>query len=50
MALNYIWIFFFVAAFVIGLVKLIVFGDLNIFSEMMTSTVEYGQNRFRYLS
>ncbi len=46
MALNYIWIFFFVAAFVIGLVKLIVFGDLNIFSEMMTSTFDMAKTGF----
>jgi len=46
MALNYIWIFFFVAAFVIGLVKLIVFGDMNIFSEMMTSTFDMAKTGF----
>jgi len=46
MALNYIWIFFFVAAFVIGLVKLIFFGDMNIFSEMMTSTFEMAKTGF----
>ena len=46
MALNYIWIFFFVVAFVIGLVKLIFFGDMNIFSEMMTSTFEMAKTGF----
>ena len=46
MALNYIWIFFFVAAFVIGLVKLIVFGDMNLFSEMMTSTFDMAKTGF----
>lgn len=31
MALNYIWIAFFIVAFVVGLVKLIFFGDTEIF-------------------
>jgi len=35
MALNYIWIFFFVIAFGIGLVKLIFFGDTEIFRLMV---------------
>lgn len=35
MALNYIWILFFVIAFVIGLVKLIFFGDTEIFKLMV---------------
>lgn len=35
MALNYIWILFFVIAFVIGLVKLIFFGDTEIFKVMV---------------
>ena len=46
MALNYIWIFFFVVAFVIGLVKLIFFGDMNIFSAMMNSTFEMAKTGF----
>lgn len=46
MALNYIWIFFFVVAFVIGLVKLIFFGDMHIFSEMMSSTYDMAKNGF----
>ncbi len=35
MALNYIWIGFFLIAFVVGLIKLIFLGDLEIFSTMM---------------
>lgn len=35
MALNYIWILFFIIAFVIGLVKLIFFGDTEIFRLMV---------------
>ena len=46
MALNYIWIFFFVVAFVIGLVKLIFFGDTTIFSEMMNSTFDTAKTGF----
>ena len=46
MALNYIWIFFFVVAFVIGLVKLIFFGDVNIFPEMMNSTFVMAKTGF----
>lgn len=46
MALNYIWIFFFLIAFVIGLVKLIFFGDTAIFSEMMNSTFEMAKTGF----
>jgi len=38
MALNYIWIFFFLVAFIVGLVKLICFGDTQVFSDMMNST------------
>lgn len=40
MALNYIWIFFFVVAFVIGLVKLIFFGDTEIFKLMAEGTFD----------
>lgn len=35
MALNYIWIAFFVVAFAVGLVKLIFFGDTEIFKLMV---------------
>jgi spore maturation protein SpmA/spore maturation protein SpmB len=36
MALNYIWIAFFVIAFIVALVKLIFFGDMAIFSAITT--------------
>jgi spore maturation protein SpmA len=35
MALNLIWIFFFLIAFVVALVKLVVFGDTEIFKTIM---------------
>lgn len=44
MALNYIWIFFFLIAFVIGLVKLIFFGDTEIFKLMADGTLESAQS------
>jgi spore maturation protein SpmA len=40
MALNYIWIFFFLIAFVIGLVKLVFFGDTDIFRLMADGTLD----------
>ena len=46
MALNYIWIFFFVIAFVIALFKLIFLGDLNSFPEMVNATFEMSKTGF----
>lgn len=40
MVLNYIWIAFFIIAFVVALVKLIFLGDTGIFTEIMNSTFE----------
>ncbi|MBN2778175.1 MAG: hypothetical protein JXR36_11050 [Bacteroidales bacterium] len=40
MVLNYIWIGFFVIAFVVALVKLIFFGDTSVFPEIMNGTFE----------
>ncbi len=38
MVLNYIWIAFFLVAFVVGLVRLLFFGDTEVFNDMMSST------------
>ena len=38
MVLNYIWIGFFLIAFVIAVVKLLFFGDYDVFPAMMDST------------
>ena len=46
MALNYIWIFFFLIAFVIGLVKLIFLGDVQVFPEMVNSTFDMAKSGF----
>ena len=47
MVLNYIWIAFFVIAFVIALVKLIFVGDFEVFPEMMGSTFESSKAAFK---
>ena len=46
MVLNYIWIAFFVIAFVIALVKLIFFGDVEVFPAMMNSTFDNSKTAF----
>lgn len=46
MVLNYIWIAFFVIAFVIALVKLIFMGDFEVFPDMMGSTFESSKTAF----
>ena len=40
MVLNYIWIAFFLIAFVIAVVRLIFFGDVEVFPNIMNSTFE----------
>lgn len=47
MVLNYIWIAFFIIAFVIALVKLIFMGDFEVFPEMMGSTFESSKAAFK---
>jgi len=44
MVLNYIWIIFFLIAFIIGLVRLIFFGDTDIFRLMAEGTFESAQS------
>lgn len=46
MALNYIWIAFFCIAFIVGLVRLVLFGDTEVFPEMMTSTFDSSKTAF----
>lgn len=46
MALNYIWVFFFVLAFVVGLIKLIFFGDMEVFPAMINSTFDMAKTGF----
>lgn len=46
MALNYIWIFFFISAFIIALIKLIFFGDTEVFTQIMQSTFANAKTGF----
>jgi len=46
MALNYIWIFFFVAAFVVALYRLIFDGDTEVFSAIIRSTFDTSKTGF----
>jgi len=46
MILNYIWIGFFIVAFVVGLVKLIFLGDITVFSTMMKSAFDMSKTGF----
>ena len=46
MVLNYIWIAFFIIAFILGLVRLIFFGDTEIFPAMMTGTFDMAKTGF----
>lgn len=46
MVLNYIFIAFFLIAFVIGLVKLVFFGDITVFPAIIDSTFESAKTAF----
>ena len=46
MVLNYIWIAFFMIAFVVGIVKLVFFGDFDVFPAMISSTFETSKTAF----
>ena len=46
MVLNYIWIAFFIIAFVIALVKLVFLGDFDVFPAMMDSTFSSSKTAF----
>ncbi len=44
--LNIIWITFFTIAFIVALIKLFVFGDTQIFDQMMTAMFSLSKNAF----
>jgi len=44
--LNFIWIFFFATAFIVALIKLLVFGDTQIFSQMMQAMFSLSKTAF----
>lgn len=46
MALNYIWIFFFLIAFVVALAKLVFFHDVDIFMSIIQSTFDSAKTGF----
>ena len=46
MVLNYIWIAFFIVAFVVALVKLVLWGDFEVFPAMMDSTFSSSKTAF----
>lgn len=46
MVLNYIWVAFFVIAFVVALSKLLFLGDTEIFTELVNSTFSSSKNAF----
>lgn len=46
MVLNYIWIAFFLIAFVVALIKLVFLGDVNVFQEIIQSTFDMSKTGF----
>lgn len=46
MVLNYIWVAFFIIAFVIAVIKLVFMGDYNVFPAMMDSTFASSKTAF----
>lgn len=46
MVLNYIWIAFFIIAFLVALVKLVFYGDVNVFTDIMNSTYDTARTGF----
>ncbi len=46
MVLNYIWAGFFLSAFLIGIIKLVFFHDIEVFSNIMNATFEYAKTGF----
>lgn len=48
MVLNYIWVAFFVIAFIVALCKLIFMGDVEIFTELVNSTFSSSKQLLKY--
>ncbi len=46
MVLNYIWVAFFILAFIAGIIKLIFFGDMEVFPNMMNATFDMSKTGF----
>ena len=46
MILNYIWVSFFLIAFVVALIKLVVFNDTTVFPQMLQATFDLAKTGF----
>ncbi|HLF34430.1 MAG TPA: nucleoside recognition domain-containing protein [Cyclobacteriaceae bacterium] len=46
MALNYIWLAFFLVAFIVALIRLVFFGDFEIFTNLMNNSYETAKTAF----
>jgi len=46
MVLNYIWVAFFLVALIVGLVRLVFFGDTEVFTSMVNATFEMAETGF----
>ncbi|MDO4163159.1 MAG: nucleoside recognition domain-containing protein [Bacteroides sp.] len=46
MVLNYIWVAFFVVAFIVAVIKLLFMGDTEIFTALVNSTFDSSKNAF----
>lgn len=46
MVLNYIWVAFFVIAFIVALGKLLFLGDMDIFTQLVNATFDSSKNAF----
>ena len=46
MALNYIWIAFFLIAFIVALLRLLIFQDTAIFTELVNATFDFAKTGF----
>ena len=46
MVLNYIWISFFILAFLVAIIKLFFFGDTQIFSDLFNSVISSSKTGF----
>ena len=46
MVLNYIWLGFFLVAFIMGMGKLVLFHDMTVFPRIMNATYEYAKSGF----
>ncbi len=46
MILNYIWVSFFIIAFIVALIRLVVFNDMTVFPAMLQSTFDLAKTGF----